>query len=220
MYSRGFPGLAPCSWPDRPTIPDLDARYREGSQRRAGLPSCPPIAQAGRTPIGARPCPSATFRATCSTNKYEVRAFAHGCNCQGSMGAGVAKTFPGTLPARCSRSIGAGARPSPGNSTSATAGCGGISPDHRCSTSARRRASGGPGPATRRSRPHCGRCGVRRTPRGSRASPSPGSASDTAGCRGRRSGRSWNRSSATGRGPWSCTRNSSPESRRGTRLLR
>ena len=26
-------------------------------------------------------------------NSHGVRAFAHGCNCQGSMGAGVAKTF-------------------------------------------------------------------------------------------------------------------------------
>ena len=91
----------------------------------------------------------------------------------------------------------------------------GRSTDHRCSTSARRKASGGPGPATRRSRPPCGRCGVRQTPMASRASPSPGSASAMAGCRGRRSGRSWSRSSATGRGRWSSTRNSSPESRRG-----
>lgn len=26
-------------------------------------------------------------------NRYAVQAFAHGCNCQGSMGAGIAKTF-------------------------------------------------------------------------------------------------------------------------------
>jgi O-acetyl-ADP-ribose deacetylase (regulator of RNase III) len=26
-------------------------------------------------------------------NAYHAQAFAHGCNCQGSMGAGIAKTF-------------------------------------------------------------------------------------------------------------------------------
>ena len=26
-------------------------------------------------------------------NRYAVQAFAHGCNCQGSMGAGIAKEF-------------------------------------------------------------------------------------------------------------------------------
>jgi len=26
-------------------------------------------------------------------NTHEAQAFAHGCNCQGSMGAGIAKTF-------------------------------------------------------------------------------------------------------------------------------
>jgi O-acetyl-ADP-ribose deacetylase (regulator of RNase III) len=31
-------------------------------------------------------------------NEYGVRAFAHGCNCQGSMGAGVAKTFRAHYP--------------------------------------------------------------------------------------------------------------------------
>ena len=31
-------------------------------------------------------------------NEHEVRAFAHGCNCQGSMGAGVAKTFRARYP--------------------------------------------------------------------------------------------------------------------------
>ena len=31
-------------------------------------------------------------------NEHEVRAFAHGCNCQGSMGAGVAKSFRARYP--------------------------------------------------------------------------------------------------------------------------
>ena len=31
-------------------------------------------------------------------NAHGVRAFAHGCNCQGSMGAGVAKTFRARYP--------------------------------------------------------------------------------------------------------------------------
>ena len=31
-------------------------------------------------------------------NAHGARAFAHGCNCQGSMGAGIAKTLPGSLP--------------------------------------------------------------------------------------------------------------------------
>lgn len=32
-------------------------------------------------------------------NRYQVQAFAHGCNCQGSMGAGIAKTFRERYPA-------------------------------------------------------------------------------------------------------------------------
>jgi O-acetyl-ADP-ribose deacetylase (regulator of RNase III) len=32
-------------------------------------------------------------------NRYGVQAFAHGCNCQGSMGAGIAKTFCAHYPA-------------------------------------------------------------------------------------------------------------------------
>jgi O-acetyl-ADP-ribose deacetylase (regulator of RNase III) len=32
-------------------------------------------------------------------NRYGVQAFAHGCNCQGSMGAGIAKTFRAHYPA-------------------------------------------------------------------------------------------------------------------------
>lgn len=32
-------------------------------------------------------------------NRYGVQAFAHGCNCQGSMGAGIAKTFRANYPA-------------------------------------------------------------------------------------------------------------------------
>jgi len=31
-------------------------------------------------------------------NEHGVRAFAHGCNCQGSMGAGIAKTFRAQYP--------------------------------------------------------------------------------------------------------------------------
>ena len=31
-------------------------------------------------------------------NEHSVRAFAHGCNCQGSMGAGIAKTFRAKYP--------------------------------------------------------------------------------------------------------------------------
>ncbi len=33
------------------------------------------------------------------TNEHQVQAFAHGCNCQGSMGAGIAKTFRARYPA-------------------------------------------------------------------------------------------------------------------------
>ena|SRR5438128_2588784 len=32
-------------------------------------------------------------------NRFQVQAFAHGCNCQGSMGAGIAKTFRARYPA-------------------------------------------------------------------------------------------------------------------------
>jgi len=32
-------------------------------------------------------------------NRYHVQAFAHGCNCQGSIGAGIAKTFRAQYPA-------------------------------------------------------------------------------------------------------------------------
>ncbi len=32
-------------------------------------------------------------------NRYQVAAFAHGCNCQGSMGAGIATTFRQQYPA-------------------------------------------------------------------------------------------------------------------------
>lgn len=32
-------------------------------------------------------------------NRYQVQAFAHGCNCQGAMGAGIAKTFRARYPA-------------------------------------------------------------------------------------------------------------------------
>src|SRR4051794_16040644 len=32
-------------------------------------------------------------------NKHDARAFAHGCNCQGSMGAGIAKSFRARYPA-------------------------------------------------------------------------------------------------------------------------
>jgi O-acetyl-ADP-ribose deacetylase (regulator of RNase III) len=32
-------------------------------------------------------------------NRYAVQAFAHACNCQGSMGAGIAKTFRARYPA-------------------------------------------------------------------------------------------------------------------------
>ena len=31
-------------------------------------------------------------------NAYDAQAFAHGCNCQGSMGAGIAKTFRARYP--------------------------------------------------------------------------------------------------------------------------
>jgi O-acetyl-ADP-ribose deacetylase (regulator of RNase III) len=31
-------------------------------------------------------------------NAHHVQAFAHGCNCQGSMGAGIAKTFRSRYP--------------------------------------------------------------------------------------------------------------------------
>lgn len=31
-------------------------------------------------------------------NRYHAQAFAHGCNCQGSMGAGIAKTFRAQYP--------------------------------------------------------------------------------------------------------------------------
>jgi O-acetyl-ADP-ribose deacetylase (regulator of RNase III) len=31
-------------------------------------------------------------------NEHEAQAFAHGCNCQGSMGAGIAKTFRARYP--------------------------------------------------------------------------------------------------------------------------
>jgi O-acetyl-ADP-ribose deacetylase (regulator of RNase III) len=31
-------------------------------------------------------------------NAHDAQAFAHGCNCQGSMGAGVAKTFRALYP--------------------------------------------------------------------------------------------------------------------------
>src|SRR2546423_7504633 len=30
--------------------------------------------------------------------RFQVQAFAHGCNCQGSMGAGIAKTFRARYP--------------------------------------------------------------------------------------------------------------------------
>lgn len=32
-------------------------------------------------------------------NEHDARAFSHGCNCQGSMGAGIAKTFRARYPA-------------------------------------------------------------------------------------------------------------------------
>jgi len=32
-------------------------------------------------------------------NEHDARAFAHGCNCQGSMGAGIAKSFRAKYPA-------------------------------------------------------------------------------------------------------------------------
>ena len=84
-------------------------------------------------------------------NRFKAKALAHGCNCQGSMGAGIATGFRDRYPEmfaeyrrRCK------AEPREFNLGDAFLWKESASPG--CSTSARRRASGGHGPATRPSK--------------------------------------------------------------------
>ena len=89
-------------------------------------------------------------------NAHDAQAFAHGCNCQGSMGAGIAKTFRARYPdmyeeyrRRCK------AEPRQFNLGDCWLWKATISPGS--STSALRRVIGDHGQATRRSRRPCGR---------------------------------------------------------------
>src|SRR3954454_22325644 len=52
-----------------------------------------------RGPVGGPAMPIEFVSGDLFDNAHGVRAFAHGCNCQGSMGAGIAKTFRARYPA-------------------------------------------------------------------------------------------------------------------------
>src|SRR5262249_34840272 len=48
--------------------------------------------------LGARAMPIEYVSGDLFDNAHDAQAFAHGCNCQGSMGAGIAKTFRSRYP--------------------------------------------------------------------------------------------------------------------------
>src|SRR5262245_30745605 len=57
------------------------------------------IGQAGRHRRGDGPMPVEFVSGDPVANRFKAQALAHGCNCQGSMGAGIAKGFRDRYPA-------------------------------------------------------------------------------------------------------------------------
>src|SRR3982750_606755 len=65
--------------------------------QRAELHRCPSYS-GERWPWRVRAMPIKFVSGDLFENGLHAQAFAHGCNCQGSMGAGVAKTFRARYP--------------------------------------------------------------------------------------------------------------------------
>jgi O-acetyl-ADP-ribose deacetylase (regulator of RNase III) len=74
----------------------------QGTWRLVSTPSpaaaTPSGCSSGSSPVRSPAMPIVFVSGDLFDNTHGVRAFAHGCNCQGSMGAGVARTFRAHYP--------------------------------------------------------------------------------------------------------------------------